>query len=74
MGKRKLKYGQLFTCDNHVYQVRKTPKIFLGNGYTAGTCAYCRHINKNAHCFDCIIPNFNCADLTPIDAHLKLIK
>ncbi len=69
MGKRKLKYGQLFTYDNHVYQVRKTPDGIL-------SCDFCEHVNR---CelkfgFDCIVSDFNCVNLIPIHAYLKRIK
>lgn len=66
---RKFKYGQLFTHDNHVYQVRKTPDGIL-------SCEFCEYENR---CelkfgFDCIIPNFDCANLIPLRAYLKRIK
>lgn len=66
---KKFKYGQLFTHNNHVYQVRKTPEWGL-------SCRCCEHVN---HCewtsgFNCLVPDFNCAELIPTRAYLKRIK
>lgn len=66
---KKFKYGQLFTYDNHVYQVRKTPTGIL-------SCQYCECANR---CelkfgFDCILPYLDCANLIPLRAYLKMIK
>lgn len=66
---RKFKYGQLFTHNNHVYQVRKTPDEDL-------SCKFCEHVNrcKLEIGFGCIAPTFDCVDLIPTRAYLKRIK
>lgn len=66
---KKFKFGQLFTHNGHVYQVRKSPNGTL-------SCPLCETVNdhKGDFSFGCMVPDFNCAMLIPTRAYLKRIK